>query len=100
MQRREALQSRAAWRRRDSEAALRRLQGELQHAVDLERSRTAEAAAAAEAAAEKAAAARQEGEAARFALRSWQEAESASAQQQVRRGLPVLLRSDIVVMLL
>lgn len=60
------------------------VQGELQHAVDLERSRTAEASAAAEAAAEKAATARQEGEAARFALRSWQEAESASTQQQVR----------------
>lgn len=74
----------AASRRRDAEGAVRRLQGELQHALDLEHARTAEEVTAAAAARDGAAAARREAEEARFTLRAWREAESASLQQQVR----------------
>jgi hypothetical protein len=65
------------------EAAVRRLQTELQHSIDLERGRTAEAAAARDAAVAAASAARQEAEEARYALRAWREAENVSEQAQV-----------------
>jgi hypothetical protein len=74
----------AATRRRDAEGAVRRLQEELQHALELERARTAEEVAGAAVARDGAAAARRHAEEARFALRAWREAESESLQQQVR----------------
>ena len=54
----DALDRAAGRRRNDVEAAVRRLQAELQHALDIERSRNAEAAAGRDAAAAAASAAR------------------------------------------
>ena len=79
----EELARASATQRRDGEAAVRRLQVELQHALELERARVTEEESAVAAAEAACAAAREQGEASRYSLRAWREADSCSVEQQV-----------------
>ena len=84
----EGLERVAGRRRGDTEAAVRRLQAELAHALEIERSRNGDGAAARDAAAAAAAAARSAAGASRRALRELHQARQQSESAQVRRGLP------------
>jgi hypothetical protein len=83
MQQGDAITETAQRQRQASEAAVRQLQAELQHSIDLERVNSAELLASKDRAVAAASVARQESEGARYALRAWREAESISEQAQV-----------------
>jgi hypothetical protein len=83
MQQGDAITETAQRQRQASEAAVRQLQAELQHSIDLERVNSAELLASKDRAVAAASVARQESEGARYALRAWREAENISEQAQV-----------------
>eukprot|EP00892_Ulva_mutabilis_P008607 jgi/Ulvmu1/6118/UM027_0096.1 len=83
----EGLEREAAQRRGDTEGAVRRLQAELAHALDIERSRNGDAEAARDSAATAATAARSAAAASRRALRDLHQARQQSESAQAEREL-------------
>lgn len=93
----DALDHTASRRRTDIEAAVRRLQAELQHALDIERSRNAEAAASRDAAAAAAAAARGAAASSARAAKEIEENRQQSEASKVSASPPVVIPDSYIL---